>query len=208
MNNITINDASTIEIERLPSISMSTAIATKGFWPRAASYFVDEVISFQFFLLAGINAGLILGMMDIVFGTQITQFEAAPLLDTAVGLGFFVIYYSIFEWLFGATPGKALLRMRVVGINGNRASAGSSFVRGTARLIDGLFFGLVAAINMQGTLKQRWGDKLAKTIVVSASDPVIRVRRSWWWFLAAFGLNWLATSCLLIAAYTIAYLLG
>ena len=50
-----------------------------------------------------------------------------------------------------------------------------------------------AATTLVGTLNSLASERL---IEEKASD------------LAAFGLNWLATSCLLIAAYTIAYLLG
>jgi hypothetical protein len=52
-------------------------------------------------------------------------------------------------------------------------------------LIDGLFFGLVAYANMKPPTFQRLGDQRAQTLVVSASDPMIKAKPSWWRFILA-----------------------
>lgn len=63
-------------------------------------------------------------------------------------------------------------------------------MRSVTRLVDGLFFGAVAALNMRRPLNQRWGDKQAHTIVVNAKNPLIQLRRSWWWFVLSLWLSW------------------
>jgi uncharacterized RDD family membrane protein YckC len=82
-----------------------------------------------------------------------------------MGLSALFVYFVVFEWLFGATPGKAT-KLRVVKIDGSPCTLGAAAVRGFLRLVDGLFFGLVAAISMREPRKQRLGDRLARTLVV------------------------------------------
>ena len=80
------------------------------------------------------------------------------------------IGYSIFfEWRFkGQTPGKQLLRLRVMDVQGLRLQLSQIFIRNLLRFIDSLPFcyligGLAAIINRR---YQRLGDIAANTIVV------------------------------------------
>jgi uncharacterized RDD family membrane protein YckC len=68
-----------------------------------------------------------------------------------------MLYFSVFEWLYGATPGKLILKMRVVREDGSRCSLGQAVVRGVLRLWDGFFFGWVATQSMEEPLQQRYG---------------------------------------------------
>ena len=92
-----------------------------------------------------------------------------------------VAYFTIFEALFGATPGKGLLRLRVVGLDGRRPSFGAILIRNIFRLIDALpFLYIVGGLVAQNTANaQRVGDILANTSVISleprrADDAAIR----------------------------------
>ncbi len=55
-----------------------------------------------------------------------------------------MLYFMIFEWLYGASPAKIILHMRVVKENGDPCNFVSALIRGVLRLVDGLFFGMVA----------------------------------------------------------------
>ena len=95
------------------------------------------------------------------------------------------LYFMVFEWLYGATPGKVILGIRVVMEDGRPCSLGAALIRDLLRLIDGLFFGIPAYVTMKEPLLQRIGDKAAKTVVVGAKDTFIRQAPEWWWFIVA-----------------------
>jgi uncharacterized RDD family membrane protein YckC len=81
-----------------------------------------------------------------------------------------VLYYVLFEWLLGATPGKFLLGIRVRATNGGRIAFTQSLVRNLVRLIDALPYVipyLVGAIAISdSSTKQRLGDRWGKTVVI------------------------------------------
>jgi len=79
-------------------------------------------------------------------------------------------YYIVLEGLSGATPGKRLIGLKVVRLEGGAPlDWQSSIVRNLLRLVDGLFFYLVAAIAVWTSgSRQRLGDRLAGTVVVRA----------------------------------------
>ena len=79
------------------------------------------------------------------------------------GLG----YYVLCEAATGATLGKRIVGIHVVGEDGKHLTFGAAVVRNLLRLVDCLFFYLVGAIfaltSQQG---QRLGDRAAHTLVV------------------------------------------
>ena len=78
-----------------------------------------------------------------------------------------IAYYTVMERQFGATVGKVLTGLRVVQSDGTRLDWKASIIRNVSRVIDGLFFYLVAAIAVwTSDGKQRIGDRLADTAVV------------------------------------------
>ena len=81
----------------------------------------------------------------------------------ALGVG----YYTLCEAASGATLGKRLVGIRVVGEDGERVSLGAAFVRNLLRPVDALFFYLVGAIfALTSKRGQRLGDRAAHTVVV------------------------------------------
>lgn len=81
-------------------------------------------------------------------------------------------YYIVMEARFGATLGKRLIGLKVVRLEGGAPLTWqASIVRNVLRLVDGLFFYLVAAILVwtSGT-KQRLGDRVAGTVVVRSRE--------------------------------------
>jgi len=79
------------------------------------------------------------------------------------------VYFVVMEAGSGATLGKRLLGIRVVGADGAKVSWGASLVRNLMRLVDLMFWAIPALISMvMSPLDQRLGDRVAKTVVVRA----------------------------------------
>jgi uncharacterized RDD family membrane protein YckC len=85
----------------------------------------------------------------------------------------FGYYFGTEAFMGGQTLGKRVLGIRVERVDGTKAGAGAIFVRTLLRIIDGLFFYLVAVIAVfaTGPRRQRLGDLAAKTRVVAADAP-------------------------------------
>ncbi|GEM_PF-4081544 len=81
-------------------------------------------------------------------------------------------YYVLFEWKLGGTLGKLVTGMRVVKSTGEPLDLKASLIRNVMRIVDFLpFFYLVGAISVWNSkTKQRIGDRLAKTVVVSKNS--------------------------------------
>lgn len=85
-----------------------------------------------------------------------------------------VVYFCLLEGLAGATFGKWLLSLRVVGPGGSRPGLGRAIFRNFLRLVDGL-----PALNLLGVVliitsaeKARFGDRVARTRVVRVRQGV------------------------------------
>ena len=88
---------------------------------------------------------------------------SAFLLLLALGLG----YYIVCEAATGATLGKRIVGIRVLGEDGEQVTFGAAVVRNLLRLVDALFFYLVGAVfALTSARGQRLGDRAAHTIVV------------------------------------------
>lgn len=97
----------------------------------------------------------------------------SELLRMAIGISLFggyFVYYFVFEWLIGATPGKLFTGLRIRKLDGSRCDAKAAFLRTITRFIEfnPIFLGGLPAaiIAYRSELRQRWGDKLAGTVVV------------------------------------------
>jgi uncharacterized RDD family membrane protein YckC len=76
-------------------------------------------------------------------------------------------YYIVCESATGATLGKRLVGIRVVGDDGEPVTFGAAVVRNLVRVVDALFFYFVGFIfAILSTRGQRLGDRAAHTIVV------------------------------------------
>jgi uncharacterized RDD family membrane protein YckC len=96
-----------------------------------------------------------------------------------------VLYFAVFEWLYGATLGTLLLRMRVIRVSGAPCTLKAALIRSVLRFVDGFFFATPAYATMKAPLQQRIGDKSAHTVVVDAKSPAIREPRYGGWFVVA-----------------------
>ncbi|HEX6662282.1 MAG TPA: RDD family protein [Gaiellaceae bacterium] len=81
----------------------------------------------------------------------------------ALGIG----YYVVCEAAAGATLGKRMVGIRVVGEDGEHVTFAAALVRNLVRVVDALFFYLVGFLfALTSTRGQRLGDRAAHTIVV------------------------------------------
>lgn len=96
-----------------------------------------------------------------------------PLLVHAAALGALAAYGALFEGLFGATPGKFVMGIRVVRMGGGPAGPGRVLIRNLLRPVD-LFPPYTGAVGL-GLMaltasRRRLGDMVAGTVVVSVEE--------------------------------------
>ena len=88
-----------------------------------------------------------------------------------------LLYFTLFEWRSGQTPGKKLVDIEVRTVDGGYPSLAQAFVRTVFRLVDGLAFYVVGALVMRMTPeRQRLGDRVAGTIVVRSRPDAPTLR--------------------------------
>jgi len=82
------------------------------------------------------------------------------------------LYYFLLEGLFACTIGKSLLKLRVLGTDGDPCSWSASFKRNVLRFLDWLpFFYIIGEISILASHnRQRVGDRVAATIVTMAPE--------------------------------------
>ncbi|MGM0653620.1 MAG: RDD family protein [Bacillota bacterium] len=123
---------------------------------RFVAIIVDSIILFIVaYLIAIITGGTTAGGFEL---------QGAPFfLFSIIAL----LYYWLLEAFLGGTVGKLVLGMRVQMADGSPCTIGASLIRNLLRIVDGLFFYLVAAILVwTSPTRQRLGDRLAGTVVV------------------------------------------
>ncbi|MBX7159469.1 MAG: phosphatidylglycerol lysyltransferase domain-containing protein [Acidimicrobiia bacterium] len=122
------------------------------------------------FLLA--EAGFLILVAAFTPDQAVDDGWAAVLVLIGIGL-VFVVYKTLCEWAFGATPFKWLLGLRVADLDGNGIGAGAAIVRNALLVVEFylvVFIGLFSVL-ADGTRRQRVGDVAAGTVVVAASAP-------------------------------------
>ena len=156
---------------------------------RAAAYVIDVALNIAINLVVLVAVGFALGVALAISPRELRFDE-----QRVQNVGFVVqavasvLYFAVFEWLYGATPGKLLLGMRVVHRNGEPCGLGAALIRGLLRYFDILFFGIVAYAIMKAPMYQRAGDRVARTIVVGAKDGIVQRPRPRSRFVLALAL--------------------
>ena len=120
-----------------------------GVGPRFLALLIDAII-----------IGVVGGILGVIF-------RNSPGLSGGVTGLLALAYFIVLEATQGATLGKMALGLRVTRTDGAPISWTESIIRNLLRIIDGLFVYLVGAILIwTSPLKQRLGDRVAKTVVV------------------------------------------
>ena len=185
--------------------STDSKTEVKRFGIRALAYIIDLVVIYGLNFVSALGLGIVLGIMMVLIGREFSFSEPQTQgVDYILSLILSVLYFVVFEWLFGATFGKLVLGMRVIRDDGKLLDLQASIIRALFRFIDGLFFGIPAYLSMKHSINRRLGDKKACTIVVSSRASGIQQPRAWWWFLIAAGIYFVLNSI----AVVIIFILG
>ena len=129
-------------------------------------------------LVAGIIDSIIVGLIWASLGIGFSQ-DVTPTAHDCLWLASLAVitfvYYFILEWIFSATIGKRLLKLAVLGKDGNPCSLHASLKRNLLRFLDWLPMFYVAAIVViiVSSDRQRIGDLIARTIVTRAPEKDI-----------------------------------
>lgn len=149
----------TIETLSAPPIKVDPAPLTR----RIAAGTIDSVVLFIIWTLARFGFGESLSA---------TIIELPDLTSTMFLVILSIAYYWVTEGLFAVTLGKFMLKIRVVGTDGEPCSFGAAFKRNIIRFIDWLpvLYLLGGLSILASSKKQRLGDRIADTIVSPAPE--------------------------------------
>jgi len=164
--------------------------AGKRFGIRAIAYIIDTIFMMVINYGMSITFGIVIGIAAVAAGREPVfdpDSSSAACLNLILYVLLVLSYFALFEGLYGASPGKLILSMRVVKDDGSPCNMGAALTRGLWRFIDSFIFGLVAYVTMAKPLQQRLGDKRAHTVVISKNDMLPGSNRDWPMFLIALA---------------------
>lgn len=124
--------------------------------------------AFAYILDMMIRGAVVLGIV-LVFSRQTVFLSAMNRVFVPLMLLWWVGYFVLFEILMsGKTPGKKIVGIRAVKVNGERISVLDSCLRTVLRAVDMLPFGYLVAICIMifERYNRRLGDLVANTIVI------------------------------------------
>jgi uncharacterized RDD family membrane protein YckC len=162
--------ADQLNIETPEQVDLRFPIA--GIGSRFLALLADSVLQIAAVVILFLGFVLILSAFPKIPGSSAPSNTAGKWFIAAVGLFYFLLYwgyYSLFEAFWnGQTPGKRLLKIRVIKDSGRQITLFEALARNLIRVIDMLpSFYLVGVITMLCNKEQkRLGDLVAGTIVV------------------------------------------
>ena len=127
------------------------------------------------YLIIGVISGilaiplLVAAIVNVTNGNVSAVSLGSIVALSVVGLVVWFLYFTLLEGRYGQTVGKMALSIKVVrDADGAPIDYGEAAVRTVLRIIDGLFDYLIGAIFIwTSDEKQRLGDRVAHTVVVS-----------------------------------------
>ncbi|MEK7504271.1 MAG: RDD family protein [Patescibacteria group bacterium] len=133
------------------------ALTYASFWRRLGAILLDG-------LIISIINGLFGAIVGVIFGQTDTASWINQLLSMIVGIS----YYVYFIGNRGQTPGKMVLKIKVVKIGTEETVGyGGAFMREVVgKFLSGISLGLGYLWSIWDHDKQTWHDKIAKTVVV------------------------------------------
>jgi uncharacterized RDD family membrane protein YckC len=83
---------------------------------------------------------------------------------------FWLLYYWLFEGMFGTTLGKLIMQVKVQRLDGSNLGLGKSLIRNSLRVVDGIGLYLVGfLVALLSSKRQRLGDHVAGTFVIRSN---------------------------------------
>jgi len=123
-------------------------------------------------LWAGDADFLIAVVASMLLTVSLPDFD--PLLKGLSFYLFYLLYFQLFEYFFGATPGKWWFGLRVRAFNGSRPSFAQIAIRTAWRILEvnPIFVGLFPALISVAVTRRhiRLGDLMAGTVVVRVEN--------------------------------------
>lgn len=153
---------------RAPAPAVTATLAGQpkaGFWLRLVAALADSLLVTIIQFILSFLLLLILGQTGGAPNPDIMELMSGLTLcfSTLTGL----VYYIFFTGYCGQTPGKMVLRIKVIRTNGEEMSYARAFLREViGKFISGIVLGLGYLWVAFDPGKQGWHDKIAKTYVV------------------------------------------
>ena len=141
-----------------------------GIGSRFMAALVDALIYFL------ISIALALAFSSLTSSVQDPSLEST-LTAVYIGISFVLYwgYYILFELIWGGqSPGKRLVKLRVVRLDGTPATAGQIIIRNIARLVDIFpgFYAVGLVVMFLNSQSRRLGDFAAGTLVVRETQQL------------------------------------
>ncbi|NDV67617.1 RDD family protein [Dysgonomonas sp. 25] len=153
-----------IEVQTTQNVTIDYEPASIGH--RVLAYIIDYLVM----ILWVIGCVGLMYIFALMGGVTIFEYNWPTIFFSSLMIFPILFYDLIFEaWNRGQSPGKMVLKIRVINTDGTTPSFGSYMLRWLFRLVDfSLFNGIVAIVSIAATKNsQRLGDLLAGTTVIS-----------------------------------------
>lgn len=136
------------------------------FWSRVIAFLIDivvvNVVGFIVGLVIGFIIGFILGFNNISIDSGMVI-----VVEWLINIAVAWLYFTLFETSkWQATPGKKLLGLAVVDMDGGRITFGRANVRSWSKILSFLIAGIGCFMIAFTQKKQGLHDILAKTLVI------------------------------------------
>ena len=171
-----IENEETLIIETPERVPLEFALASIGnrFLAVAIDHFIQYFSAFMiawFFLaLAGYNVSEMTETPETAVG-EMSKWTIAILLIIVFLI--FALYFILFEWLWnGQTPGKRILKLRVIREDGRPLTLWEAIARNLLRIFDAMpapivpFYSVGLIVIFMSNRDQRVGDMFAGTVVI------------------------------------------
>jgi uncharacterized RDD family membrane protein YckC len=177
----TLTGQRTRPLQQAPSATQpAPTYQAPAYYTGTPTPYIGVAIRFVATIIDAIIIVVIVGILTIPFlvatiavnvaNGNVSAISSGPIVAlTVVGLVVWFLYFTLLEGRYGQTVGKMALSIKVVReADGAPIDYGEAAVRTVLRIIDGLFDYLVGAIFIwTSDKKQRLGDRVAHTVVVS-----------------------------------------
>jgi len=151
----------------LSEAASEASLPKAGFWIRGLAFLVDAILVT---VLVWIGGALVQGSVWIGGAFSSAPDPALEWLESAAGMILALLieaaYFTLTVGHSGQTPGKRLLRLKVIRVNGEAVGFGLAFVRWLAQGISFLALGVGFLMIAFTRNKQGLHDKIAGTLVV------------------------------------------
>jgi len=177
----TLTGQRTRPLQQVPSATQpAPTYQAPAYYTGTPTSYIGVAIRFVATIIDAIIIVVIVGILTIPFlvatiavnvaNGNVSAISSGPIVAlTVLGLVVWFLYFTLLEGRYGQTVGKMALSIKVVReADGAPIDYGEAAVRTVLRIIDGLFDYLVGAIFIwTSDKKQRLGDRVAHTVVVS-----------------------------------------